>query len=130
MNRLQQHREAQRQSLVNTNHDLAMPEGLSDLGRRAWRTIIDEALEAGTLYTGGCNAFYSPQAWRERGEEYGCDAELIVVYDGAELKYLFSLDACMATNSYSPVEIMQEKLSEAGLYAQECTGWYSAIYRG
>jgi len=106
---------------------LLMPEGLSEHGQRAWRVIVDALKERGLEDTGGCKVFYSPREWRERGEEYGTDSELIVVYDGADAKYLFSLDADMDM-SYRNTEYMNNKLHEAGLYAGECTCWYSAIY--
>ncbi len=44
-----------------------------------------------------------------------------------------SMDACYevarpGTNCYEPYEALQERLGAAGLYNQDCTIWYSAIY--
>jgi hypothetical protein len=126
---------------IATNTTLDMPEGLSAKGKKA-HAIIVEFLKAHELtYTGGCTAFYSPTAWQARGEEYGKKSELIVVYDGGDLRPVFSMDAaydldCMvyqetgkpSTTPYSLYEGMAAKLREVGLYFEECTGWYAAVY--
>jgi hypothetical protein len=114
--------------------ELEKPADLSPLGTKAYDAILeflakDGVLEAESKYgiTGGCTAFYSPQAWRERGEIYGRAAELIVVYDGGALGPYFSLDHDYP--KYRRIEAMQEHLRSIGLYAEECTGWYCAIYK-
>ncbi len=107
---------------------LTMPEGLSEQGQRAWRRIMALALDTDFKDTGGCKAFYSPQEWRERGEEYGTESELIVVYDGGDLKYLFSMDAVYDFGNYAMLEKMADELEAIGMYYEECTGWYSAVY--
>ena len=104
--------------------DLAIPDGLSPLGRRAAEVIKAVLKEHETTYTGGCKAFYAPTQWRERGEEYGLGSELIVVYDGGDLRPFFSTDE----GAWSLLDVMNERLGEIGAYAEACTAWYSAIY--
>ncbi len=128
MNNSREFDDARRDAAVKANPDLAMPPGLSEMGQRAWRLIMDEAIEMGATHTGGCKAFYSPKEWLEREEEYGLGAELVVVYDGAELKYLLSLDSAFDAGDYSATDRMVEKLAEIGMYPEECTCWYAAIY--
>ena len=84
-------------------------------------------------YTGGCVAFWSPSAWRERGEARGLNSELIVVYDGSDLRRFFNMDACSdarpgSRNRYALYEEMQAALEKVGLYFEECTGCHSAVY--
>ena len=129
---------------IDTSHDLDldMPKGLSAKGKKA-HAIIVEFLKARELtYTGGCTAFYAPAEWRKRGEEYGKQSELIVVYDGGNLRPVFSMDAAYdldcavyaefgasATREpYALYEAMQAKLREAGFYVEECTSYYAAVY--
>jgi hypothetical protein len=126
---------------IAMNITLDMPNDLSAKGKKAYAIIV-EFLKAHELTdTGGCTAFYSPAAWRKCGEEYGKKSELIVVYDGGDLRPVFSMDAaydldCMiyqetgkpSTTPYSLYEGMQAKLRAAGFHVEECTGYYSAVY--
>lgn len=105
---------------------LRHPEKLSEDGLRAWNAILGQVRRY-DLKTGGCRAFYAPEEWAKRGERYGANSVLVVVYDGSELGYLFSLDRA-AELSYSTHEAMCQALDAVGFYAEECTGWYSAIY--
>lgn len=74
--------------------------------------------------TGGCTPFYTSEAWAARGEDYGTKSKLVVVYDGGELRPFFSLD-----EGYTLYEKMRKALDEAGYWVEQCTGWYSAIYK-
>lgn len=121
-------------------HDLDMPEGLSDLGRRAHEIIVAYLKERGFSDNGTCQAFYSPTAWAEREESYGTKSHLVVVYDGGAIRPVFSMDAAYdldcavyretgkTREPYALYEGMQAKLREAGLYFEECTRWYAAVY--
>jgi hypothetical protein len=110
---------------METNKDFAIPEGLSGLGRKAAETIITHVCaDFPDASGGGCRAFYTPDEWRARGEQYGADAELIVVHDGGDLAPYFSYDECC----YDLLEGMVEALSPTGTYAEQCTCWYTAIY--
>lgn len=106
--------------------DLACPEGLGDLGKRA-RAAIVVWLKANDLdHTGGCRAFYSPAEWKARGEEYGITSELVIVHDGGDLAPVFNIDYEM----YELQDRMDiEVLRPLGLFAEPCTCWYTAIYK-
>jgi len=118
---------------TETNRDLIMPDGLDEKGQKA-HAIIIEYLKANKLTCTELRAFYAPAEWRERGEQYGTESHLIVMYDGAtSLQRVFSMDACYAmtrpgVDCYALYEGMQAKLGEAGLFFEECTRWYAAIY--
>lgn len=69
--------------------DLKVPEGLSDLGKKAADAILATTkAESG----GDCKAFYTPAEWEARGEKYGSGSELIVVHDGGDLAPSFNMD--------------------------------------
>jgi hypothetical protein len=106
--------------------DLAMPEGLSEEGKRAWKAITDLLAREDATYTGGCKGFYSPKEWTERGEEYGQGSVLVVAHDGGEHAPYFSYD-CLA---YEAIERMRVALEAVGCWPEQCTTWYSAVYRG
>ena len=120
--------------------DLAMPADLNDEGRRAYEIIVAYLKERGWIDNGGCKAFYSPAEWRAREEPYGSKSHLVVVYDDGAIRPVFSMDAAYdldcdhyrqtgkTRQPYGLYEGMQEKLRAAGLYFEECTRWYCAIY--
>lgn len=109
------------------NPDLSCPKGLSAAGRKAHEVIMRVLQDDDMTHTGGCKAFYSPREWAERGEKYGAQSDLIVVYDGGDLRYYFNLNADIETG-YIFTTRMIEALAAAGLWSEECTGWYAAIY--
>lgn len=105
--------------------DLGMPEGLSNDGKKAWEVIHKFLMEQDPdTYTGGCRAFYSPEQWKARKEQYGTTGVLVVVYDGGDVGQYFGLDH----ECYVLHEAMRQALHKAGFWAEECTCWYSAIY--
>jgi hypothetical protein len=93
------------------------PGGLSELGEKAYSVISEYLVEKGRTYTGGCDPFYSPTEWRERGERFGTESELVVVYDGGDLQGI-SWD-----------EELVRRLKAVGLFFEDCTSWYAAVYR-
>ncbi len=101
-----------------------MPQGLSPKGQKAYHAIMKVLRKYDMLDTGGCKTFYSPQHWKERGEEYGTESELIVVYDGGDVgpffDYAYGVESLQAA--------MEEALHAVGCWAEPCTCWYSAIY--
>lgn len=129
---------------------LDKPECLSPAGARAYDAVIAHLNKNGRIKdisTGGCKAFYSPEEWQDRKELYGTKSVLVVVYDGGDLRRFFNMDAAYDSsldykdflkgedrdlpkgfNMYGSVENMQESLRIAGFFAEECTGWYAAIY--
>jgi hypothetical protein len=109
----------------------AIPEGLSELGRKAAEAIVAHATKVLGHHpdTGGCTTFYTPQHWTERGEEYGCGDELIIVYDGGDMAPFFNLDY-MAYDLYEGMREAVEKACDNKAYIEACTGWYSALVKG
>ena len=109
------------------NPTLQIPKGLSRKGRNAAMAILrvlqGKAID-GKIETGGCRLFYSPKEWKERGEEYGTDAALVVVYDGGDAYNFFSFN----TEAVSYLDAMTEALKAVGVHSEACTGWYSAVY--
>ena len=106
----------------------SIPAGLSHEGRIAAELIIKLVgghNEDKLMYTGGCTPFYSPEQWKERGEEYGLESELVVVHDGGDVCNWMAYD-CEHPNLRAA---MDEALSEVGLWAECCTCWYTAIYK-
>ena len=104
--------------------DLDIPKGLSPEGNRAARAIVEFLKTNDAAQTGGCRVFYAPDEWRERGEDYGLKALLIVVHDGGDHAPYFNLDYC----AYVAWEEMNTNLKLHGVYAEQCTSWYTAIY--
>lgn len=109
------------------NSDFAMPEGLSEDGQKAWKTIVALLLDDDPdMSTGGCKAFRSPRFHLEtQGEKYGKGSELIVVYGGGDHRPYFSHDY----ECYDLIERVQNALGALGMHVEECTGWYAAIYK-
>jgi hypothetical protein len=107
---------------MNKKHP--MPEGLSELGQAAYTAII-ALLKKKRIKIGDGKVFYSPAEWAARGERYGNNAELVIVYDGERLGDAFSYDR----ENYKMIEEMDETLKATGTYSEQCTTWYSAIYK-
>lgn len=110
----------------DATNDFSIPTKLSKVGKKAAQAIV--ALMTEELPNpsgGGCRAFYTPKEWKDRGEEYGLDAVLIVVHDGGDAARFFNMDY----EQYAAVERMNERLATLGLYAGQCTCWYSAVYK-
>jgi predicted aconitase len=114
------------------SNDISTPPvlcALSEQGQRAHAIIVAFLTELGLTSTGGCTPFYAPAEWKRRGEKYGTSSHLVVVYDGSPAKHVFNMDrAAEEDEPYAAQEALQAKLHEAGLYIEECTGWYSAVY--
>jgi hypothetical protein len=70
--------------------------------------------------------FYTPQEWSARGEDYGRDAEMIVVHDGPPFAPHFNLDY----EKYDLHDEMSEVIEATGYWMEACTTWYTAIYKG
>ncbi len=74
---------------------------------------------------GGCRAFYTPAEWTTRKEEYGTDGVLIICHDGGALSRFCAYDH----EDYNAVEKCRVALEAIGYWIEQCTGWYSAIYK-
>lgn len=105
------------------SHEFDVPENLSPLGRRAAQTIRRVLAARGVRTSGGGRVFYAPVEWVERGERYGHHSELIVTYDGGDHVNFFRL-----SDHLPSYEVMRKALGEMGMYSEECTCWYAAVY--
>lgn len=106
-----------------------MPDGLTIAGRTAHKIIVRLLRARKLTHTGGCKVFYSPKAWKARGEEYGTDGVLIVVYDGADAREAFDPHPREYRGAtYPEFRAMRDALAKEGLRAEMCTHWYSAVY--
>jgi len=107
--------------------DFNIPTELCASGKKAAESIVALLTEElSSPSGGGCKAFYTPEEWRDSGEEYGHGAVLIVVHDGGHMARYFNL----SYEQYACVDRMGTRLRTLGLYAEQCTGWYSAVYAG
>jgi len=112
---------------ANMSANVEAPEGLSDNGKAAHNAIMKMANKHGIDYFGSQQTFYSPEEWSDRGEDYGCTSELVVMYEDNGLKVLFDYDA--AYPGYELLEEMNEALAEIGLFFECATCWYGSIHR-
>ena len=102
---------------------LTIPKGLTRAGRKAAQAILAVLVADGSTETGGCRTFYSPREWKKRGELYGKDSLLIVVYDGGAVRdYFHSYDY------KARMERMDAALAAAGFRHERCTGVYTSVY--
>jgi len=110
--------------------ELEIPPGLCPVGDRAARAIVRVAavLAARSCReptTGGHRAFFTPEEWLASGEEYGRNAVLIVVHDGGDLAPCFNF----AYEDEAAMRLALVILQRVGCWAEQCTGWYTAIYQ-
>lgn len=110
--------------LIRVDRDLAIPPELSERGNEAARLILNFLLAERLTGTCGCRAFYSPKEWKQRGEEYGHNSLLILVYDGGDIT------TCIdpAKGQHDLVDRFMDNLDRNGFVIEPCTDWYSAIY--
>jgi hypothetical protein len=124
---------------VVTRSDIAVPPNLDhplpdsvDLRDdwEAWRLaalIWDKAckiLEDYDITLTDRTPFYCVQEWAERGEAYGANSKLVIMYDGSPLGMLFGLDK----GEYDKYEEMRQYLASEGFFTEEGTMWYSCVY--
>lgn len=99
------------------------PNGLSRTGKKAHKAVMAFLTKKGLTNDGGSKVFYSPSEWKARGEQYGVDSVLIVTHDGGDHAAAFTMDY-----GYKLSEELTEALEKKGLWFEQCTGWYSAVY--
>ena len=104
----------------HSNPDLNSPFA----GEQAYELIVDFLDWHNLTYTGGCRAFYTPEQWTLRGDQFGEGSVLIVVHDGGDLASVFN-------GSYgSPLfDQMAKRLERNGYYAESLSTWATAIYK-
>lgn len=110
---------------MDTERSWAIPADISADGRRAAEAIRDFLVEKGLDYHGGGGAFYSPQQWRDRREQYGLNSLLIITHDGGDHAHAFNYDY----EGYELIEELRQRLALVGMYAEQCTSWYSSVHR-
>lgn len=101
-----------------------IPDGLTGLGRQAAETIVDFLNSHELTEHGGGGGFYTPQAWAARGEQWGGNSLLVVTHDGGDHAGAFNWD-------YEQDELREalgQALSSIGVFVEQCTSWYSAVY--
>lgn len=76
-------------------------------------------------FGGGCRAFFTPDEWKARKEKYGLESQLVLVHDGGDLARFCSYDY----QDYDAVECLSKALEKAGYFIEQCTTWYSAVYK-
>ena len=103
--------------------EIPIPENLSPEGQTAAEVIAAYLTEYELTYFGGCRLFYSPEEWERRGEKYGLKSELIVCYDGGDAGEVLQFDGGALADG------LVEALRKKNLYTEECTSWYSAVYK-
>ena len=111
---------------ATTSTQWPIPEGLSPLGRQAAETIVAFLTEHNRTFHGGGGTFYTPQQWAERGERYGTEStsQLVIVHDGGDHAAAFNWDY----DEPAFREALRARLDPLGVYPEQCTSWYSAIY--
>ena len=98
----------------------AEPPGLDEKGRLA-RRIIGAFSKRHQLADDAY--FYSPAQWTLRGEAFGTDSKLIVVYDGSEFASLYNTHY----KAEALLEKLQQQLEKHGMFIEQCTVWYSVV---
>lgn len=101
-----------------------IPEGLSVKGRKAAEAIRDFLVAKDLAFHGGGGRFYTPAEWAARGESWGKESLLVVTHDGGDHAPCFNPDyECPNLR-----EAFRAALHDAGVWSEQCTSWYTAIY--
>jgi len=113
--------------LPTKEESLRCPEKLSEDGKLVHKTIMDVIRKHRCIDDpGGCKTFYSPTDWKARGEDYGHESELIVVYDGGDIGAYFDGSRCGELADL--VDEMTAALEAVGYYYEPATCWYGCVY--
>src|SRR5690606_36728965 len=102
----------------------AVPEKQTAKGRKASGAIFEFLREKRLVDQGGGCRFYTAKEWRDRGESYGRDALLIETHDGVDHAAAVNFDY----EAYALMEELRDKLDTVGVWVEQCTSWYSAVY--
>ena len=108
------------------NDDWDIPVGVVGKGREAAEVIRAFVLEHELGFTGGCRVFADPAQW---DEGYGLKSLLVVVHEGTAADVCLNMDgAWERSSSYDLFEELMERLRGVGVYMEQCTRCYSAVY--
>jgi hypothetical protein len=109
-----------------TDAKWAVPEGVSENGRKAAEIIRAYVLELDLLGTSGGSVFRDPAEW---DDNFGRNSLLVVVHEGLDAGPCLSMDGAYNSGcGYALYEALTDRLRDAGLFIEQCTTWYSAIY--
>jgi len=67
--------------------------------------------------------FYTSQEWKDRGEEYCTNADLIIVFESSVM-----YSAVNHEHGFSMDEDLRVGLEELGYYMELGTSWYGGLY--
>ena len=95
------------------NNCFAIPPDSTPRAREAAEIILAEASVLGFTGEGSSRMFYSNAEWRERGERYGRNADLIVVHDD--------------TGMLGVLRAAKAELERKGFYCEGAETWYSIV---
>ena len=101
------------------------PQGLSPEGQTAYKVVYAFLAEHDLLESGGGTVFWHPKAWSERGERYGASSVLVITHDGGDHADAFDWDR----ENFNLLDALNQTLAAQGLFVEQCTSWYSAIYK-
>ena len=104
--------------------ELAMPEGLDDLGRRAHAIILAFLEKRDLTWTGGGCGFHSPGEWmRDYMRDDG------VAFDGSTLKLVFIHDGGEPSSVFNPPPHHEAEAQFESVSAElEAAGMYPELY--
>lgn len=109
---------------VESEQQWPIPADLSPRGQTAAEIIRDFLEEKHASDHGDGGRFYSPDEWVKRGEQYGTRSLLVITHDGGDHAPAFNIDY----GAYAFHEELVERLRAGGMYLEQCTRWYSAVY--
>jgi hypothetical protein len=102
----------------------AVPTGLSRKARKLALALVRLAKERN--WNAGQKVFWSPKEWKDKGECYGLESELVILHEGGDHAPFFSLDHSF--ESYDSYEEQLKFLSQYGFYCEGLYTWSSAVY--
>jgi hypothetical protein len=106
----------------------AVPAGLSRKARKLALALAKLAKERN--WNAGQKVFWSPKEWRNKGEHYGLNAELVILHEGGDHAPFFSLDYCSwyKDGRYDQYDEQCKFLREYGFWLEGLYTWSSAVY--
>ena len=104
----------------------AVPTGLSRKARKLALALAKLAKKRD--WNAGQKVFWSPQEWKNKGESYGLQSELVILHEGGDHAPFFSLDYSYNGGSYDQYEEQVKFVGKHGFFCEGLYSWSSAIY--